>query len=142
MSAFHIHLLSEISHNTGNIPPPPFPTPGGTAIRRRRDHPPLPLEKDRLPRLVPRPAGAAAEVWAVAEMSDWQPIETAPKDGTLVLLFQLVPPRMTGADHDIPHIYISSWWKGNDLNPPNWKDHFLGQPTHWMPLPKPPSPSP
>jgi hypothetical protein len=65
-------------------------------------------------------------------MSEWQPIETAPKDGTFVLCC-----------HESGHINILQF-NGNasDLSQPAWrKDCYSGQtfrPTHWMPLPKPP----
>lgn len=68
-------------------------------------------------------------------MSEWQPIETAPRDGTLVLL----------------------WWDGDFAPVGFWQDGWvytmtqarnldgavidilLGyEPTHWMPLPEPP----
>ena len=79
-------------------------------------------------------------------MSEWQPIETAPKDGTRVLLF--------------PQYCVAHWEFGDE----NWmiapldmsempvEERFKGTfyciypeviyedgvPTHWMPLPEPP----
>lgn len=67
-------------------------------------------------------------------LSEWQPMETAPKDETPVLGF--VPPRPF--DHCGPIRVIQfdpkdgKWW------------HMAGdetdtvQPTHWIPLPPPP----
>jgi hypothetical protein len=63
-------------------------------------------------------------------MSEWQPIETAPK-GVRVLA--------TGADDwpglvDVGMITVGRhfWWDVDDTNV------IYGQPTHWMPLPDPP----
>ena len=58
----------------------------------------------------------------------WQPIETAPKDGTMVLVF-------TNG-----HMDVTSWpenWGGK------WPSAYMAyaeglEPTHWMPLPAPP----
>ena len=64
-------------------------------------------------------------------MSDWQPIETAPRDGTSVLL-------MTGLkdwlDNDVPSVGWYSKMHG-------WVGHGASGniPTNWMPLPTPPS---
>lgn len=59
-------------------------------------------------------------------MSEWQPIETAPKDGTEILVFDdgayIVTPWIEGDDQ-------SGWWDNGFMDPP---------PTHWMPLPAPP----
>lgn len=74
---------------------------------------------------------------------DWMPIETAPKDGSAVLLW------------DGYESIIGFWWRGRQfLNSPMsefWSDgpvpcngydagmNQLREPSHWMPLPAPPS---
>jgi hypothetical protein len=61
-------------------------------------------------------------------MSDWQPIETAPKDGTRVLTFG--PDRIVTA-------YFDPGVRGHEREfPAGWRGAF--EPTHWMPLPAPP----
>ncbi len=84
-------------------------------------------------------------------MTEWQPIETAPKDGTKILAYWF--------GNDMPFISVI-WWRGNkypdSLFP--WRnacsDSAIGGygqchlpasqqtwrqgPTHWMPLPDPP----
>lgn len=65
----------------------------------------------------------------------WQPIDTAPKDGTRVILFY------GGRDKsDEGQIYTASWcpyfngWEADCI------DGFYGAtPTHWQPLPEPPN---
>ena len=65
-------------------------------------------------------------------MSEWRPIETAPRDGTKVLL----------CEADQPTEIVLGWWLQNA-----WRDYGdIGcggfddyNPTHWMPLPEPPS---
>lgn len=59
-------------------------------------------------------------------MNTWQPIETAPKDGSGVLVYQ-------------PDVYESDqiligWW---DSHLKSWLvgEGFQADPTHWMPLP-------
>lgn len=80
----------------------------------------------------------------------WQPIETAPKDGTNILVFY------TKASVDFCHI---AWWDNGEFykeqgyqnieDATGWwsyiKDSFSSHklngydaPTHWMPLPQPP----
>jgi hypothetical protein len=58
-------------------------------------------------------------------MSEWQPIETAPKDGTFILVYGYGD-------------YHHAFWldQGNGF----WFsiDDSLVDPTHWMPLPSPP----
>ena len=77
-------------------------------------------------------------------MSEWQPIETAPKDGTRVLVFGF------GDDFEVVR-----WTPDAGLIAPGlpfnrtgaWKtsqDGWLlpNEVTHWMPLPPPPQPAP
>ena len=59
-------------------------------------------------------------------MSDWQPIETAPKE-TIVLVFDPDEGVVTGS------LWFSEW----ALDPGTRAD--LLHPTHWMPLPAPPT---
>jgi hypothetical protein len=71
-------------------------------------------------------------------MSQWQPIETAPKDGTQVLVWW----------RDFGTLRVASWsdewqqwifWFGFVAEPAAIPCHELGKNhTHWMPLPPPP----
>lgn len=61
-------------------------------------------------------------------MNDWQPIETAPKDGTWILIW--------GDRWDCEQPDVGSW------DDDDWRDDegaVLAFATHWMPLPTPPS---
>ncbi len=60
-------------------------------------------------------------------MKTWQPISTAPKDKTRVLLFG-GGYMETGYYDDSPRIGPY----------PNWRWPIALNPTHWMPLPNPP----
>jgi len=75
--------------------------------------------------------------------NDWQPIETAPKDGTRILIWS--------------HYAIIAWWVTDYTNTRDdehfdgvwlvyqgddpWYDEYLnlGAPTHWTPLPSAPT---
>jgi hypothetical protein len=71
-------------------------------------------------------------------MADWQPIETAPKDGTRILLW------------DTDEVVIAKWddismggaegWQITVVNMLSGLKHYEAafNPTHWMPLPEPP----
>ena len=65
-------------------------------------------------------------------MSEWQPIETAPEDGTPVLIFSA----KHGKNHKSPvaldfyHFRRDGWAYGG------W--YAIDNPTHWMPIPEPP----
>ena len=70
----------------------------------------------------------------------WQPIETAPKDGTKVDLWVVSEHRAKGerctafwAREPFSFASKRESWRGIPHNPMNWK------PTHWMPFPDPPS---
>lgn len=79
-------------------------------------------------------------------MGEWKPIETAPKDGTPILAFNIRHP-------DSPPVVVA--WKTEpekDMPPePHWADaatragnalYYNGRYfSHWQPLPKPPSPA-
>lgn len=63
-------------------------------------------------------------------MSDdpkWQPISTAPRDGTRLLLWA-----PSWSQPNTGHPYPRGWGPMYELGP------WLDQPTHWMPLPEPP----
>lgn len=86
-------------------------------------------------------------------MMQWQPIKTAPKDGTRILLFWPSFDRWIDV----------GWWKKNlrlveigeidgipvsagyFSNSTEWDDYEMAkvgnEPTHWMPLPDPPGSS-
>ncbi len=74
-------------------------------------------------------------------MSEWQPIETAPRDGTVVLLGRDVGEpwgfvRGYGHFEGKADELISGWLSYGLYDPPG--NLGLGNPTHWMPLPAPP----
>lgn len=79
-------------------------------------------------------------------MGDWQPIETAPRDGGYVIVA-----RFRNGD-ELCWVKHSRWIKAEELasenygDPEEWDDGWtdgndedeLCFPTHWMPLPAPP----
>lgn len=61
-------------------------------------------------------------------MADWQPIETAPKDGTPVDLWHKIGTRFTDV-----------WWDDSDPEEPIWSCMMPDSDfTHWMLTPEPP----
>lgn len=76
----------------------------------------------------------------------WQPIETAPKDGTPFLTFSkdaADAPRVGPlGGHSTPVLVMC--WTAYDGRPypvdevGDWHDFHNYEPTHWMPLPEPP----
>jgi hypothetical protein len=80
----------------------------------------------------------------------WQPIDTAPKDGTAVLLCRAIDADGNPIDWRENSlgvfVQVAAWWEGDD----DWivycsqarepALHF--EPTHWMPLPSPPDTQP
>ena len=85
--------------------------------------------------------------------SAWRPIETAPKDGTSILLHcsRYFRDESPALECDDVNTVVASWWEREEPN----ADGELGdwicymdlpmdplcpfEPTHWMPLPDPPS---
>ena len=80
----------------------------------------------------------AADALEAARADGWQPMETAPKDGTRVLLWY--------EWHDLPVVgdfRHGRWWSvhslGGNLAHPNGMDwEEVVRPTYWRPLPAPP----
>jgi hypothetical protein len=73
-------------------------------------------------------------------MTSWQPIETAPKDGSWVLGYDAksaYPDMACETMWIVRHGNGGGWSGGRD-----WEILLDGQyckPTHWMPLPEPPN---
>ena len=77
-----------------------------------------------------------SKVWSMLEVersaSKWQPIETAPKNGNHILLYR----------YDIKFVgYYGGANVGWRINAPDLPCMWP-EPTHWMPLPKPPIETP
>lgn len=67
---------------------------------------------------------------------DWQPIETAPKDGTIILLFcpeyEMLTDRYGAGEWEDHGPYAEQ------MGAPGTWIHFLeGEPTHWAPISPP-----
>lgn len=100
----------------------------------------------------PRPGGEARETQTQAyvrataapegrEEKCWQPIATAPKDATRILVY------IPGARLEVREVWCAMEWEGG---PQYWSTPIpvqggkgtmilLDSPTHWMPLPPPPA---
>ncbi len=103
---------------------------------------PTPLQQSFRLALADEVRSAEALRAALAEQApQWQPIETAPKDGTYVLV---VPPTHSSVscsvarfDNDRYSRKPRPFWNRSD----GWGRVSVSRdtpPTHWMPLPKPP----
>lgn len=68
----------------------------------------------------------------------WQPIETAPKDGTWLLLGQFSDSDTDDYCHGVAHWHDGGWTDGYQ---PDWYWRGAFEPTHWQPLPEPPEQS-
>jgi hypothetical protein len=73
--------------------------------------------------------------YLLQEAMRWRPIATAPKDGIAILLWY--PDRESFNPGAIEGWYFSSPKEIDD----GWETIIgtIGEPTHWMPLPEPPS---
>lgn len=76
-------------------------------------------------------------------MSNWRPIETAPKDGTLILGAWFERFHTTQAGDLAPKWFMVccrfvEWIPGSWLWEEDFSDGLSVAPTHWQPLPNPP----
>ena len=68
---------------------------------------------------------------------DWQPIETSPKDGTLVLIYVRhcgVPTVQLARWKDKDAPFIAGWWAQSS---PYRQDMVQWVPSHWAPISPP-----
>ena len=71
-------------------------------------------------------------------MTDWQTIETAPKDGTSILLYGYWEGEIHSIE-DEKNIWMAQYTYGDWLiNGGDYYGSYVRNPTHWMPLPEPP----
>lgn len=97
---------------------------------------------------------AALSEGKIATEGEWRPIETAPKDGTEILIYRngwQEAPRAKWGDHegeadDGEIIIFGGWFLASEWQTYGCEDGFLGwnedadvMPTHWMPLPASPN---
>lgn len=82
-----------------------------------------------------------------AAVGEWQLIESAPKDGTYILLWGLWAGEINGPSKEPGFLGEGRSTKNSDWVGFNWAltggDAYMtwGNPTHWMPLPEPPDAS-
>lgn len=104
------------------------------AIARRGDCPDVMQDIEELPAEI---ESDHRYTRSLEERAQWQPIDSAPKDGTSVLLWAKdlrFPGRMCVAQYITDDI---EWWHVTDGKFGPWP--LRGpSPTHWMPLPEPP----
>ena len=71
---------------------------------------------------------------------EWQPIDTAPKDGRLILVGNETGVWVACYDAIFPSGYRpSNPWRSMLLNHDHIRRNHSLEPTHWMPLPKAPN---
>lgn len=76
-------------------------------------------------------------------MSKWQPIETAPKDGTEFIAWCEYDGVYTASYCNITNEWVSSWRNWEVMDGVRCSMYYykeLTGPTHWQPLPHPPKP--
>jgi hypothetical protein len=74
----------------------------------------------------------------------WREIESAPKDGTPILISggTFCHPDSMGGPEPFRGVSIARWdrfWNEWSGNPTSHDDCLSHEPTHWMPLPPPPT---
>lgn len=91
----------------------------------------FPSERDDLEKAI-NEAIQAQRAEAVAEAQKWQPIATAPKDGTPILAYENLD--FKSKEKGFFEYSIAEWVSGRG----DWRCDLL-RPTHWMSLPAPPA---
>ena len=73
--------------------------------------------------------------------NEWQPIETAPKDGRQILLSINSPYTSYDGGTEYKQFFVISrfWNSTNQWTEINYGENWEDIPTHWMPLPNPPT---
>jgi hypothetical protein len=85
--------------------------------------------------LINRLSVERAELMAALK-AKWQPIETAPKDGTEVLIYGLAWEDAQRGNYYAVAAFLDGAWRDS---PEDVDDGWeMNSPTHWMPLPTPP----
>lgn len=118
-------------------------------MSHKKPHPRfVPFPRSELLRLIAAARQALtdrAELERLKAQTTWRPVETAPKDGRVLLLYGVqLKRRIFGSGY---------WFQGVPGDGEGWiaqafhtqpSDDMRGSftPTHWMPLPSPPSPTP
>lgn len=69
---------------------------------------------------------------------EWQPIETAPRDGTPILMFVRTPPPSVLTGAGIPFVIGELWHSEDEEVEIVGPFGEVAIATHWMPLPSPP----
>ena len=71
--------------------------------------------------------------------AEWQPIETAPKDGTYIMVANYAGVWIaTYRTHAVSGFRFDNPWFSLMLNRDHIPSALISAPTHWMPLPPPP----
>lgn len=84
-----------------------------------------------------------AEIREGRRAREWQPIETAPKDGSGIVAYDPGGTFPNGRSNP-PFVGIAAWSEGDDLNEPHWSGPGTpkGHPTHWFKVPSAPATEP
>lgn len=97
------------------------------------------LERDHYDGLVDAYYAIAAAIRSAGPQ--WQPIESAPKDGTVIDLWCRAPGLSAGPAR-VPDCWYSDgrWWRYDNEHGDDQCRSRVHNATHWMPLPAPPAP--
>lgn len=85
----------------------------------------------------------------IREMVEWRPMETAPRDGTQIMMRCIDPDVQGFGTRETPHVVIGNWQHPRPNRDPSdgawnvpmcdwWIGEHDGVLTHWLPLPPAP----